>query len=241
MSGVRIESLTRVVRGPDGAPFTTVAPISLLVPAGRGVAVTGPDDAGGLALLRLVAGLDRKSAGEVERLRRPDEPRPAPGDDAWLRQETPLVSAFLPLLDGGIERAAEFVTGLEATCRRGVPPIAPAALRDFAGVEGAALSTRAEKLRLCVALAAALRPKALLLDLPRPFLTAAERRSLAAALRRALTAGAGLLLATQDETLIAAVCDEVLVIFDGVCTARGPSDEVLPAAVAAWRTEEAPA
>lgn len=239
MSGVRIEGLTRVVRGPDGAPFTTVAPISLLVAAGRGVAVTGPDDAGGLALLRLVAGLDRKSAGEVERLRRPDEPRPAPGDDAWLRQETPLVSAFLPLLDGGVERAAEFVCGLAATRNRGVPEFFAGGLRDVANVPEGNPSTRAEKIRLCVALAAALRPKAVLLDLPRPFLTTTERKLLAAALRRTLRAGAGLLMATQDETLIAAVCDEVLVYFDGVCTARGAPAEVLPAAVAAWRKEEA--
>lgn len=240
MGGLCVGGLTRLVRREDGVVHPVVKDVSFVVLPGRCTGVTGPVSDGGRALLRLVAELDPRTTGKIELLRRPDEP-PIPDDDpAFRRQEAPLATSFAPLLDRGVAEALREIRSFGATRRRRVVPPGPAELSAVADVRGTDPNSwsAAERVRLCVALAWSLRPRVLLLDLPGTGGPAAERRALVALLRRVMDAGIGLLVATQDERLLAATARTVLLLFDGVTTAEGPPEEVLPAACAAWQAEE---
>jgi predicted ABC-type transport system involved in lysophospholipase L1 biosynthesis ATPase subunit len=240
MLGVRIHDLSRVVRTPDGGEVALVKDANFLVTPGETVGVTGPADDGGRALLRLVAGLDPRSKGEVELLRRPDEPAMPDHDFGALRQELVLVASLDPLLNRGAHAALREVRSFSATRRRAVRLPSGPQLLDVADVpprEPRAWSP-AERLRLCVALGWALRPRVLLIEAPAPCGTSAERRALVALVRRATEQGIAVILATQDERLLAALCARILLFFDGVVTAEGPPADVVPAALAAWRDEE---
>jgi putative ABC transport system ATP-binding protein len=66
MSGVMIEVTDLVMRLPSGSgPVTILDGVTLAVPAGQFVAVTGPSGSGKSTLLGLIAGLDRPTAGSI--------------------------------------------------------------------------------------------------------------------------------------------------------------------------------
>src|SRR5262249_27272519 len=82
-----------------------------------------------------------------------------------------------------------------------------------------------------LAIVAALAPPVVLLDDPdagAPGARAALVRWVLARRER----GQAVVLATTDEDLLARVTDRTLIVFDGAEHASGPTDEVLPAAVA---------
>lgn len=239
MGGLCVGGLTRLVRRADGGVHPVVKDVSFVVLPGRCTGITGPAADGGRAVLRLVAELDPRTSGKIELLRRPDEPA-LPDDPGARRQEAPLATSFAPLLDRGVAGALREIRSFGATRRRRISAPGPAELAAVADVRGfdPRAWSAAERVRLCVALAWALRPRVLLLDLPGAGGSAAERRALVLLLRRVMDAGIGLLVATQDERLLAATARTILLLFDGVATAEGPPEEILPAACAAWRAEE---
>lgn len=238
MNAVRVNGLGRTVRGADGAPFVLFHDLDLLLTPGRAVGLTGPDDAGGDAVLRVLAGLDRASTGEVEFLRRPDDP---PEDESIPARRRRLVHAgvLAPLF------AADVAAGL-----RELGSFRTARAEDARALDARTILARAgaapdhlvrppaETLRrISLVAAAALRPRAVLVSVGRPHPDRAERARLADVIRGVLDAGPAVVLATQDERLLAAVASEILILFDGTVTARGTPEETIPAAVLDLRLE----
>ncbi|MBM3323543.1 ABC transporter ATP-binding protein [candidate division WOR-3 bacterium] len=64
-AGVKAEGITRVFDG-AGAPVTALADVNLSIEPGAFACVVGPTGCGKTTLLRLLAGLDRPTAGRVE-------------------------------------------------------------------------------------------------------------------------------------------------------------------------------
>lgn len=92
--------------------------------------------------------------------------------------------------------------------------------------------TRCDRIRLALALACALEPAHVLLEVEPPLASADDRRTLADFIRRILAAGRGMLIGTRDELLLAEVATRVLIFEDGATLAEGTPDSVL---TAAWR------
>jgi len=63
---VAIQGLRRQFHAPDGKPFDAIADISLTVRSGELTAFVGPDGAGKTTLMRMMAGLLRADAGELQ-------------------------------------------------------------------------------------------------------------------------------------------------------------------------------
>lgn len=72
---VTLRGLTKRFRGPRG-PLTAVEEVDLAIAAGEFCCLVGPSGCGKTTLLRLIAGLERPTAGTVE-LQRGDRARPA--------------------------------------------------------------------------------------------------------------------------------------------------------------------
>src|SRR5262245_966492 len=124
MSALRVTKLGRTIRRNDGE-LRVLEDADLLLVPGAAAGVTGPLDSGWRSLLRLIVGLDPRTAGSVELLGRPGEPAPPTGI-AGLRQSVVFASALEPLLDRDLRLAAEAVSRLSASRRRRVRPASAA-------------------------------------------------------------------------------------------------------------------
>ncbi len=241
MNAVRVNGLGRTVRGEDGSPFVLFKDLDLLLTPGRAVGLTGPDDAGGGAVLRVLAGLDRASAGEIEFLRRPDEPK---RHASVTSQRRSLVHAgvlaplFAADVAAGLRELRTFGTASAEDAVRLVPKDILA--RAVAEPSDAVRPPKDALRRIAIAAAAAIRPRAVLISVDRPHPDRAERLRLVAVIRSVLAAGPAVVLATQDERLLAAVASEILILFDGTVTARGAPEETIPAAVSELGREVPP-
>jgi NitT/TauT family transport system ATP-binding protein len=155
-SHVRLDRVEK--RYPGGT--LAVTDFSLTVPAGEFVSLLGPSGCGKSTILRLVAGLDRPSAGTV------DAPaqRDAAGTTAYVFQEPTLMpwasvfdNVWLPLRLAGVGRAAASapVSALLQTVGLG----------DFAQSLPQALSG-GMRMRTSIARALVTQPRILLMDEP---------------------------------------------------------------------------
>jgi ABC-type histidine transport system ATPase subunit len=121
---------------------------------------------------------------------------------------------------------------LGAARARGAPPPSWPAILEVAAVPaGAGGWTRAERLRLCLALARALEPAHVLLEVEPPLESVEDRRALGGLVRRLVSEGRGVLIGTRDELLLADVAAHVLIFEDGEVLAEGAPEAVLAAAV----------
>ena len=120
MRTLHVRGLGRTIHHGDGE-LVVLQGVDVSVAPGQAVGVTGPLDSGWRSLLRLIVGLDPRSAGTIE-LTSPAGALPAasPRDLSELRQEVVLASALDPLLDGAPGRTLGGIGRLMAFRRRGV-------------------------------------------------------------------------------------------------------------------------
>jgi predicted ABC-type transport system involved in lysophospholipase L1 biosynthesis ATPase subunit len=233
MPALRVIGLSRAIRHRDDE-LRVVHGCDLVVPPGSAVGLTGPLDSGWRSLLRLIVGLDPATSGSVELVDRPDAAAPAAARDAAeTRQDVVLASALDPLLDGDLARVARAIPMLAASRRRRVRPATPRALCDAAGVDPSrkpAGRSRAERVRLCLALAAWLGPSHVLVEVEPVIGRAEERRAIVEMMRRIVGTGVGMVIGTRDEILLAAMTKTVSIFEDGRVLAEGDPGSILPAA-----------
>lgn len=229
---LRVDDLSRTVRRGDSA-ICVVDGVAFDLDPGEALGVTGPLDSGWRSLLRLIVGLDATSGGSV-RLVNPDgSPLVAPPLREGFRQEVVLASALDPLLDRDLGDVAKWIPRLAASRHRRVRAATSRALRVAAGVDvekRPADLSRSERLRLCLALAATLRPGYVLVEVEPSLPSADERRALADIILRMLAAGIGMIIGTRDERVLASVVGRVMIFEDGAVLAEGPPESVIPAA-----------
>src|SRR5690242_8288231 len=63
---LEIDSLSKTYRPPSNAPVHSLVHVTLSVPAGQVVGILGPNAAGKTTLLKLIAGMERPTAGHVQ-------------------------------------------------------------------------------------------------------------------------------------------------------------------------------
>jgi sulfonate transport system ATP-binding protein len=207
---VGLRAVSRVF-GTGGASHTVLSGIDLEVGAGEVVALLGASGSGKSTLLRLVAGLDRPTAGEVLIGERPVtgiEPRAAvvfqePRLLPW-RSLADNVAFGLPDATARAERNAEVARWLEVV---GLAAFARHRPREVSG----GMAQRAALARALVR-----RPGVLLLDEPLAALDALTRlrmQDLVDDLQR--SSGATVLLVTHDVDEALQLADRVLVLATG--------------------------
>jgi energy-coupling factor transport system ATP-binding protein len=218
-----------VLLGAEGAGFThrgssaaALAPTDVLLPAGRTLAVTGPNGTGKSTLALLLAGLRSPTTGAVVAgpaltagLRRPDRP-----PSRWRAAE--LVRRIGTVFQ---QPEHQFLTGRVrdelslGPLRAGAGDTAAAALADEL-LERLGLAALAEanpftlsggqQRRLSVATALATRPRVLVLDEPTFGQDRDTWAELAALLAEQQVDGRALCLVTHDAALVSALADDVL-------------------------------
>ena len=214
---VRVRDLVmRLASG--GRDLTVLDGVSLDVPAGQVIAVTGPSGSGKSTLLGLIAGLDRPTAGSIS----------VDGVDITRLEEDALARLRRDTI-GYVFQSYHLIPTLTAAENVAVPlelagrPEAPARARALLDAVG--LGDRAdhypaqlsggEQQRVAIARAMALRPKLLLADEPTGNLdsaTGAQIIALLLALNRRHEST--LLLVTHDEAL-ARHAERVIRLRDG--------------------------
>jgi NitT/TauT family transport system ATP-binding protein len=176
--------------GPEhGVQVLALADVSLRVQRGEFVALLGPSGCGKSTVLRLVAGLDQPSAGQVQApalqadQHRPSKPASAPGHNtAFVFQEPTLMpwasvfdNVWLPLRLQGQSRAQATAAVRAVLTRVG--------LAEFESAHPAQLSG-GMKMRASIARALVTRPQVLLMDEPFAALDDITRHALNADLLR---------------------------------------------------------
>jgi ABC-type lipoprotein export system ATPase subunit len=218
--------LIRIHPSPGG-PVAALRGLDVRVAAGEVAAVVGPSGSGKSTLLRLVAGLDRPSAGRLTVFDQ-DLSEATAGqldhhrrnlvgvvEQHYRRALSPYLTAAqaigLPLALRGMtpgERSSRVATLLE---RIGLPDRGQARRHQLSG---------GEQQRVAFAVAMAARPALLLADEPTGELDGATAETILALLRDLVRAdGATCLIVTHDE-LVERVADRVIHVADGRAVAE---------------------
>lgn len=209
-----------------------VGPVDLQLPVGSCSAVLGPNGAGKSTLLRLLAGILRPTAGEVEVF----------GRDllTMRRREAACLVGFVPQT----LTVAFPLTVHEMVMQGRAPhlgPWRPAGPADEAAVEAAMrdlglgahrdtpVHTMSGGERQLVLLARALagEPRLLLLDEPATGLDVRHQLALVDTVRGLVARGVGAAVVLHDWNLARRLADTAVVLERGLVAAEGPPDEVL--------------
>lgn len=234
-TGLEIVGVSRQFRGLRTSPVTTPAPIvaldrlDLTVSAGTRLGIVGESGSGKTTLLRLLAGLDRPSAGTVrvfgqdpaeqlaDRGRRVQLVFQDPGRSLDPRMRVAdIVAEPLP---PGPDRSELVVralaqVGLDRDVLRRYP-------HQFSG---------GQRQRIAIARALAPKPDLLLADEPVSALDVTVRASVLELLDRVSREHHLLLvLVSHDLSVIRRVCDQVAVLRQGRLVETGPTDKVFDA------------
>jgi len=215
---VRQLAVTFAGRGKQAA-VAALRPLDLDVEKGRIVGVLGPNGSGKTTLLRVLAGLQRPTAGTATLLGEPAGSRSLRTRIGW-QPEGPL-----PL---GVLSAPEFLAYLGAElglCNRESDARAARWLArlDLQHAGRRWLRTFSTGMQKRLALAAVLLadPEVLLLDEPTAGLDPFGSEVVMQILRERAAAGATVLLASHQLLEVEEICDEVVVLQDGELKARG--------------------
>ena len=217
-----------VVYEEGGRPIPALTGVGFDVAAGASVALLGRTGAGKSTLLQALKGLLEPETGAValDGLAATDEGFADRRREIGLVFQRPELQLFAGSAREDVafgprqlgwppnEVATAVETALELV---GLPPEAFGERHPYALSGG-------EQRRLALAGVLAMRPRMLLLDEPFVSLDPAARRILAAVLRRLVEGGVTLVLATHDVDAAWALCDERLVLEEGVLAAAGPWD-----------------
>jgi len=221
-----------------GGPVAALRGLDLHVEVGEVAAVLGPSGSGKSTLLRLVAGLDRPSAGRLTVFGRDltdasdaelDEHRRmrvGAVEQHYRRALSPYVpmaeAIALPLALRGVPDTERTARGRELLGRVGLADRATAYRHQLSG---------GEQQRIAFAVALASRPALLLADEPTGELDGATAETILEALRDLVRAeGTTCLIVTHDE-LVERVADRVIHLADGRAVAERvgrPGSETLP-------------
>lgn len=180
--------------------------IDLHIPAGQFVAVVGRSGCGKSTLLRLLAGLDKPSAGQLQA---GNGPLSAARDDIRLMFQDARLLPWKRVIDNvGL--------GLAGNWReRALQALDAVGLADRAGEWPAALSG-GQKQRVALARALIHQPRLLLLDEPLGALDALTRIEMQQLIERLWQQhGFTVLLVTHDVSEAVAIADRVILIEDG--------------------------
>ncbi|MCT1515107.1 energy-coupling factor ABC transporter ATP-binding protein [Dietzia cercidiphylli] len=213
-----------------GHTHTVLDGADLTITAGARVALLGGNGSGKTTLMRLLVGLNRPDAGELEldgervRDRRADRTRLRQSVQMVLQEPDDQIFATTVRADVsfgpvnlGLDRAE--------VARRVDEALAALAITDLADRVPHHLSFGQRK-RVALAGALAMRPRVLLLDEPTAGLDPLSCEDLLAALESVRAAGAAILMATHDVDLAWAWADDAVVLSGGALV-RGPVHRVL--------------
>jgi ABC-type multidrug transport system ATPase subunit len=216
--GDRVEGLAvrglRVARGER----TVLRDVAFDAAKGRVVALVAPSGAGKSTLLRCLNRLLAPEAGRVLL----DGADVTTLDPCALRRRVGLVAQAPSMLPGSVRENLAYGLG-----GGGAEPRLRGALAA-AGLDGAFLHRTASELsggeRARVALARALTrdPELLLLDEPTAALDPSAAEHVAATVRALAARGLGVVIATHDRALVAAVADDVVELRDGTAREAAP-------------------
>ena len=189
--------------------LVAVAALSLSVPPGRMLAVTGPSGAGKTTLLWLMAGALEPDRGRVAVDGSPVGGRPeaaargialVPQGNGLAAVLTAYENIVVPLLDGGVSSEEADSRAHEALELVGLEEWAEHLVEELSG---------GQQQRVAVARALAARASVLLADEPTSDLDGTNRELVLAALRAAAGRGAVVVLATHDPEAAAAADGEL--------------------------------
>ena len=207
------------------AGLAALQPLDLEIGTGRILGVLGPNGSGKTTLLRVLAGLQPATAGTVRILGQP------PNVPALRRRVAFQPEGALPI---GVLSAAEFLAWVGAEL--GLPNAESDARAarwlqrlDLVHAGRRWIRTFSTGMQKRLALAAALLgdPEVLLLDEPTSGLDPFGSAEVMTILRERAAAGGTVVLASHHLQEVEEICDEVLVLHDGVVRARGQLAELL--------------
>ena len=189
--------------------LVAIAPLSLTVPAGRMLAITGPSGAGKTSLLWLMAGALAADRGSVRVDGSPVGARPeaaargiavVPQGNGLAAVLTAYENIVVPLLDGGVSSSEADGRALEALDVVGLEEWSEHLVEELSG---------GQQQRVAVARALAAQASVLLADEPTSDLDGRNREVVMAALRAAADPGAVVVLATHHPEAAAAADGEL--------------------------------
>jgi peptide/nickel transport system ATP-binding protein len=243
--------LIRIHRTPGG-PVAALRGLDITVRTGEVAAVIGPSGSGKSTLLRLIAGLDRPSAGTLVvlgddladasggRLARHRRDRVGVVEQHYRRALSPYLTVAdaiaLPLALRGVAPSAREGRVRELLERIGLPRRGGALRHQLSG---------GEQQRVAFAVALATRPPLVLADEPTGELDGATAETILDVLRELVRAdGSTCVVVTHDE-LVERVADRVIHVADGRAVAErigGPGAQAVPVRDAqGWLAPELPA
>jgi heme ABC exporter ATP-binding subunit CcmA len=198
-------------------------PLTFMLSSGQALALLGPNGSGKTTLLRMLAGVVRPSAGNLEVCGHvmPEDRRLVARDIAFVGHDSYLY---------------DDLTGLEnlkfSTSMRGasLPEMRLLEALDAVGMSQAATSrvrtySAGMKRRVGLALLLLLGPRLLLLDEPHASLDVEGQSLIDAIVRKAQGSGRGVVLASHDHSRTLALCTSVLLLDGGRVTFHGESEE----------------
>jgi putative ABC transport system ATP-binding protein len=197
--------------------LVAVAAVSLTVPGGRVLAITGPSGAGKTSLLWLMAGALAPDRGTVlvDGVPVGDRSEAAARGIALVPQGNGLAAVLtayenivVPMLDGGVPAGEAEARARDALEVVGLEEWSQHLVEELSG---------GQQQRVAVARALASRASVLLADEPTSDLDGRNREVVLDALREAAGRGAAVVLATHDPEA-AAAADAELALDDGVAT-----------------------
>ncbi|MCK5943398.1 MAG: ABC transporter ATP-binding protein [Planctomycetes bacterium] len=200
-------------------------PLDLEVPAGSILGVLGPNGSGKTTLLRVLAGLQRPTAGQVTVLGE------APDARGLVRRVAYQSEGPLPLATLSAPEYLAFL-GAEIGLPNDVSDARAAALLerlDLTHARRRRIRTFSTGMCKRLALAGALlaEPELLLLDEPTSGLDPFGSATVMEILRERADAGTAILMASHHLLEVEEACNEGLVLHNGLVHARGPLHELL--------------
>src|SRR5262245_3570284 len=200
-------------------------PLDFDLPKGAIVGVLGPNGSGKTTLLRVLAGLQRPTAGHAEVLGVPPTARALRRRVAYQPEGPPPIGVLT-----GRELLQWYGCQLELD-NATVDARADQWLQrfDLEHARARRVRTYSTGMQRRLLLAAALlgEPEVLLLDEPTSGLDPLGSAIVMDVLRERAAAGASILMASHHLMEVEQLCSEVLVLLDGRCSARGTLDRLL--------------
>ncbi|MEO5723070.1 MAG: ATP-binding cassette domain-containing protein [Ilumatobacteraceae bacterium] len=207
--------------------------VDLALPAGGSLGIVGESGSGKTTLVRILLGLDRATSGSVLYRGRPIVPG-RPHSLRWFRREVQIVFQD-PLSSLDPRQTVESIIREPLTCLQieGDHHARVLEVLDAVGLE-ADMRRRypyefsgGQQQRIAIARAIAAGPAVLVGDEPVSALDVSVRIQILDLLRRLATdMGLALVLVSHDLGVVRHLCDDVLVLHEGVAVERGPVGEV---------------